>query len=125
MIVILVGIIDINPIFKGVLVILILLISLKILLRFPHFVTINLSRIELFHNLFLLLFVLIKFIEYSENYSIFIELLLILLISLKFIFLIILLIKFLSFKFLQINSAQKFFQFWPLNYLLNGIFFFK
>lgn len=120
---ILVGIMHIGPIFKGVIVILILLFFLKILRKFPHFVTSNLYKMEFFHNYFLLIFILIKFIEYSENYSTFIEFLLILLISLKFLFLIILLMRFVFFKLLQINSAQKVFQIRPFNYFFSGNYF--
>ena len=69
MIIILITILDINSKLKGIIIICILSISLAILRKIPHIVTTNLQNIGKIQNQFLIILILMKVAESSEDLS--------------------------------------------------------
>ena len=125
MMIILITILDINSKLKGIIIICILSISLAILRKIPHIVTTNLQNIGKIQNQFLIILILMKVAESSEDLSdqwkMLINISFIFFMISRYIFLIFLLVKMIAFKFLKTdNKIMKIFRFSFFRKFFNG-----
>lgn len=127
--VILVSLLDTNSIFKGVLIIFILMLSKLIMNRYPHFVTKNLEKSESVKHLILQSFILLKIAEFSlkdESFTqlqILSELIQIALIFMKMLYIFLLILVFIIFKTRQKPFFKKIISFSFVNKIFIGFLF--
>ena len=98
-----------TPIIKTMLIISILALALDILRTIPHFVTNNLKNVGMIQNQFLILLILTKLTEFSDisnGWKFMMQLVIIALIILRYIFIIFLFGKVIAFKYINSNNIM-------------------
>ena len=107
--IILIVALDMTPIIKVMIIISILAIALDILRTIPHFVTNNLKNVGMIQNQFLIVLILTKLTEFSDisnEWKFMMQLVIIALIILRYIFIIFLFGKVIAFKYINSNNIM-------------------
>ena len=123
--IILIVALDMTPIVKVMIIISILAIALDILRTIPHFVTTNLKNVGMIQNQFLIVLLLTKLTEFSDisnEWKFMMQLVIIALIILRYIFIIFLFGKVIAFKYINSeNIMMKILRISMLRKLYNSI----
>ena len=107
LVIILIVALDMPLIIKVMIIISILAISLDILRKIPHFVTNDLMNIGMIQNQFLIVFIFIKLVEFSDisnEWKIVMQLVIIALIMFRYFFIIFIFGKVIAFKYINSNN---------------------